>query len=109
MVVGLGHGVCIERVDGSVQLLHRSRECAAGVAESAGQLLPAHPAATLPVVADDLAAAPADRPGRDRGCLDHPTIVVTSKPKQAQGTSTLTSHMGGLLRCSVVRFVPFIR
>jgi hypothetical protein len=27
---------------------------------------------------------------------------VTSKPKQAQGSSTCTSHMGGLLRCSVV-------
>ena len=28
--------------------------------------------------------------------------TVTSNPKQAQGSSTLTSHMGGLLHCSVV-------
>ena len=75
LVVGLGDGIRVKLVDGGVQLLGGAGERVAGVVEPVRYLLPAHPAAALPVVGDDRPAALADRPCRDRGCCDHPAVV----------------------------------
>jgi hypothetical protein len=69
-----------------------------GIAEPKRHLLPAHPAAPLAVVADDLAATPSHGPCRDRAAWITQPSSVTSRPKHAHGSSTRTSHMAAFLR-----------